>query len=235
MTEDKILAFLNLKKEQAINKTLIGITFWFDFSFTLAIILFGLLLNVFELNFSDCIFFVGCITTVFCSILWYKKATNPTNEISFPVYVLFISTVKLFYGYLRFSNREALVFQYPQFGWLHLMVMVVFILVVFYMWWKFYHVFRDLKKHTLEQARKNIEKKQLKVLWIPIFVGSPMILVRLLRNDLIDLKLGVGFCLWSLSCIWMCLFLMLLPKYIVMKKYKIADILSKSKGNSSMS
>lgn len=235
MTEDKILAFLNLKREQTISKDLMKIAFWFDFSFTVAIVLFGLFLRVFKFNFLDCLFFVGCILTITCFSIWCKKAVNLTAEISFPAIVLFVSTVKLFYAYFRFSNREATVFQYPRFNWFHLIVMVISLLIVFYMWWRFYQIFRDLKTRTIKQARKNIEKKQRRLLWIPFFIGSPMILVRLIRNSTIEMKLGIGFCLWSLFCIWMCLFLMLLPKYIVMKKYKIADILSKNKGNSSMS
>lgn len=227
MSEDKILAYLNYKKNQTLDKTLMKIVFWFDFSFTMIIILLGLLLRVFKFQFFDYVYLLVSITTILIFAFWLKKAINPTVEISFSAFVLFISSLKLFYAYLCFSNIEVIKYGYPKFSWFHLIVLIAAVLIVLYMWWRFYQIFCDLKDHTIDQARKNIQKKQFKFLWIPIFIGSPMIVVRLTRNTFVDMKLGIGFCLWSLSCIWLCLCLMLLPKYIVMKKYKVANILSK--------
>ena len=56
MSEDKILAYLNYKKNQKLDKTLMKIVFWFDFSFTMIIILLGLLLRVFKFQFFDYVY-----------------------------------------------------------------------------------------------------------------------------------------------------------------------------------
>ena len=225
MTEKKILAYLNFEKNKKLDKSLMKIVFWFDFGFTAIIILFGLLLNVFKFYFLDCVYLGACIVSTVVFAIWCKKAINPTVEISFSIFVLFISTVKLFYAYLSFSNFELIEDGYPRFGWFHLTILVIFMLIVFYVWMRFYQIFCELKTHTIKQAKKNVEKKKTKLLWIPIFIGSPMILVRLIRGNMVDMSLGMGFYLWSLLCVWLCLCLMLLPKYIVIKKYKVADIL----------
>lgn len=226
MTEDKILAYLNLNKVK-IDKSLMKIVFWFDFSFTVAIIIFGLLLNIFKFEIFDYVFLCGSIVSIVFFAFWLKIAKNAASEITFSTYVLFISTFKLFYGYVCFSNLEKFEDGYPRFGYFHLIALLVFLSLAFHMCLRFYQIFRDLKTQTIEQARKNIEKKQSKILWAPLFIGSPMVLVKLIKGEMIDMKLGIGFCFWVLTCIWLFFLLMLVPKYVVTKKYKIANILSK--------
>ena len=226
MTEDKILAFLNLNKDKKIDKSLMKIAFWFDFSCTVAIIIFGLLLNIFKFLFLDYVFLCGSFVSIIFFAIWLKLAQNAASEISFSTYVIFISTLKLFYGYLCFSNMEKIEYGYPRFTYFHLLAILVFVSLGFHICWRFYKIFQYSKNHTIKQVRKYIEKKNGNFLWIPLFIGSPMLLVRLLKGKMIDMRLGIGFCFLVLACIWLFLFLMLIPKYVVIKKYKVANFLS---------
>ena len=229
MTEDKILAYLNLKKEQKIDKTLMKIVFWFDFSFSTTIMLFELLWQDFKIEFLDYIYMVTSIALVVIFAILCKKSINPSAEITYSGFVLFASTVKIFYAYLRFSEVELIIDGYPKFSLFHLIALVACLLIALYICWRFFQIFCGLKLHTIEQARKNIEKKQPRFLWIPVFIGLPMIVVRIIKDDLLAMRLGIGFYFWVLDCLWLCLCLMLLPKYVVVKRYKVANIFSKER------
>ena len=226
MTEDKILAFLNLNKDKQIDKSLMKCLFWSDFSFTVAIIIFGLLLHIFQFLFLDYVFLCGSFVSIIFFAMWLKLAKNAASEISFSTYVVLISTLKLFYGYLCFSNMEKIEYGYPRFTYFHLIALLVFVSLGFHICWRFYKIFQYSKTHTIKQVRKYIEKKNGKFLWIPLFIGSPMLLVKLLKGKMIDMRLGIGFCFLVLACVWLFFFLMSIPKYVVMKKYKVANILS---------
>ena len=224
MTEEKILAYLNLGKNQKIDKWIMKCVFWFDVSFTWGIILFGLLLRAIEISVINIIFIsFSAIINIVC-LIWCKKAVNPVTELSYTCVVLAVTVVKLFYGYIVFSKMEAAVDGYPRFSWLYGVVLAVALLIVLYMWSRMYGIFKDLKTNTIEQARENIKKKKTWFWWIPISVGPPMIYVRLLEDGLENMGLGIGFGLWVLACVFLCLTLMAIPKYIIAKKYKVADV-----------
>lgn len=224
MSEEKVLAYLNLDKHQKIDKGLMGIAFWFDVSFTWTVILVGLLLEAFTFSEFDIVFIVVSIITNIVFFIWYKKSVNPVDEIWFSIIVLGTTAVKLFYGYVVFSKSEAIENGYPQFGLIYIIVLLVFLLIDLYMWQKSYRVFQDLKTNTIKQAKKNIEKKKGWFWWIPVIGGgSSMVYVRLFKGNFENMGLGIGFALWVLACIWLCLALMLVPKYVVCKRYKVAD------------
>lgn len=56
MTEEKILAFLNIDKNKKADKTIMNIAMWFDVAFSLAIILFGLLFEYISINLFNIVF-----------------------------------------------------------------------------------------------------------------------------------------------------------------------------------
>lgn len=226
MTEEKILAYLNFGKNQKIDKSLMKIMFWFDFGFTTIILLYGFLLDYFKFDFYDYVYICGCVSIIIFFSIWCIIAKNPITEITFSTYLSFVTILKLLYAYIRFSPIEKSIKGYEVFGFFHIVIFVVFILMAVYMLLRFYQIWRDLKKHTIKHAKKNMEERQLGCIWIPIGIGSPMILVRLIQGSKIELQFGLGFSLWALMCIWIFFFLLALPKYIIIKKYKIADIFS---------
>lgn len=220
MTIEKVLSYLNISKEQNDNKLLPKICIGFNFGVTLFISVFAILLfrpsNFFIYIFwgiFDVIYFVFCIT--------YKKIwwQIPITSIG-----LFALTLKTFFAYKITSQFEFAEAEIPIFSWLHTLVLVLSIGTIAYFGVKSYQAYKFLKNNTLTSAKKEIASKNRMPKWIAMIAslsGSPMILVRLLRDDFKSFGLGMGFAMWSLGLVFVILLAMLLPKLIVFLIYRV--------------
>ena len=113
------------------------------------------------------------------------------------------------------------------FTWLHSLVLVLSIGTIAYFCTKSYQAYKILKTNTLTSAKKEIASKNRMPKCIALIAslsGTPMILVRLLRDDLKSFGLGIGFAVWSLGLVFVILFAMLLPKLIVFLRYRVWSI-----------
>lgn len=215
--KDKILSFLNLK-DSKIDKSLMKIVLSFDFAYTFVIIAFGLLLGCIDLSWYNIgigSFFI--IVTIFLYI-FYIKLQNPAQQFLYTVICLFSSCVKMFYGYFVFANGEYAKYGRSRFTVAHILVLLLSIFLSIYIIRRFYSSFI---KNFGDNKPQSIGKTYKLVLMISSF--SPMIFVRLFKTNLLDLGLGVNFVFWTLACIWYSMIYMLLPKCIVVKKYKVKE------------
>lgn len=113
------------------------------------------------------------------------------------------------------------------FTWLHSLVLVLSIGTIAYFGVKSYQAYKILKNNTLTSAKKVIASRNRMPKWIALIAslsGSPMILVRLLRDDFKSFGLGMGFAMWSLCLVFVILFAMLLPKLVVFLRYRVWSV-----------
>ena len=137
---------------------------------------------------------------------------------------LLILMIKTFFAYKITSHFEFVEAKIPSLTWLHAFVLVLAVGTIVYVLAKFYQAYNILKNNTLSSAKKKIMSKNRKPVWIALIAslsGSPMVLVRLLRDDFEAAGLGMGFWLWSLGLIFAILFAWFLPKLIVFFRYRV--------------
>lgn len=224
MKKEKVLSYLNINNSTPNDKSMPQICFGFNVGVTVFILIFAILLfrplnlcAYFLLGAWDIIYFIFLI-----------RYHNPLWQIPLTAIGLLSLTIKLFFAYIITSKFEFSESQMPFFTWVHATVLVLSIGVIFYVWAKFYQAYKILKDNTLEVAKDKIAKKNPTPKWIALIAllsGSPMILVRLLRDDFNTLNLGLGFGMWTLGCIFIILFAMLLPKLIVLIRYQAWNFL----------
>ena len=218
--KDKILSFLNLKYDK-FDKSLMKIALSFDVAYTVVIIAFGLILNCIDLSWQNLgIVFLFIAETIFLYVL-YVKLRNPAQQFSYTVIVLFSSSIKLFYGYFVFANGEYIEYGRSRFTVAHALILMLSIFLSIYVLCKFYKFYSCFIKNLCDNETKQYKKTPKWLLIISSF--SPMIFVRLSEKNLLDLGIGVNFVFWALACIWFSMIYMLLPKCIVVKKYKVKD------------
>ena len=226
MTQEKVLCFLGLEKNQKIDKTTMKIAFWFDFIYTIVIIGCGFLFELFSITLMNIIFISCLFLADIVFLVWFKYTYNPVHLISYCMVVYIITTLKLLYGYFIFSRGELTKDGYPLFSLAHIIVLIIFFILFIYLCIKFYRVYRDLKNHTVDYVISKIkrENKKSKIERIAIVIGScsPIVLVRLFDDYLENMGLGIGFGFWTLACIWLWLACAHIPKYVVAKKYNAA-------------
>lgn len=220
MTIEKVISYLNINEEPNDNKILPKICFGFNFGVTLFISVFDILLFR-SSNFCiyifcalfDVIYFILCLT--------YKKIWWQIPMTSIGLFVLILKT---FFAYKITSQFEFSKSGIPMFTWLHSLVLVLSIGTIAYFSVKSYQAYKILKNNTLTSAKKEIASKNRMPKWIVLIAslsGSPMILVRLLRDDFKSFRLGMGFAMWSLGLVFVILLAMLLPKLIVFLRYRV--------------
>ena len=223
MTNEKILAFLNIDIDQPIDKTLEKILFWFDFSFTFFIIVGGLLTKVLqEMDFST-VFILGFIISNILFAIWIKFSNNHEQIYLYATVVPIISSTKLMYGSWVFSKLEN-----ENFSIWYIMVLVLFVSLGLFGVFRKQQFLHDLKVTTIKQARKNLEKKNkgFGVIVMPLSVTASIAFV-LARVFSRNLNVGLGFILWALACIWLFMSMGFMYNYIIARKYKVADIFLK--------
>ena len=220
MDKEKILAFLNFDSSKTTDKFTMKLFVWFNVSFSLFIILGGLLVEVFDFSLLNILFAALSLVTnilFFVSIHFIK---TQANEWFHHLGVVLATILTLLYGWFIFSQGEVLEYGYPPFTWIHIAVLIAGFVLGLYLAIKMIWVFCLLKTYTIKQAREKLQKKL--PVWIPIVLGcSPMVLVRLLRGPYKSMGLGIGFAFWALMCIWIILLLAILPKVYVIFKYKV--------------
>lgn len=223
MTIEKVISYLNINENLNDNKSLPKICFGFNLGVTLFISVFAILL-VRPSNFYIYIFGGLFDVTYFILCLTYKKTwwQIPITSLG-----LFVLTLKSFFAYKITSQFELYKSGIPMFTWLHSLVLVLSIGTIAYFCTKSYQAYRILKNNTLASAQKEIASKNRMPKWIALIAslsGTPMILVRLLRDDFESFGLGVGFAMWSLGLVFVILLAMLLPKLIVFLRYRVWSI-----------
>lgn len=221
MTEEKVLYFLGLEKNQKINKFIMKMFFCFDLSFAVFIILSGLILQLFSFSVLDFIFIFSSI--IFCAIFFafLKLITNPVYQFSYVIIVSITSIFKLLYGYYVYAKGEFLEYGYPIFTWTHLTVLIFSLLLALYVILKFCKSYKILKENGIERlSAKTLKASKMTKFVIIIASCSPIILIKLSENIMDHSGLGMGFACWLLMCCWIFLMLIFLPKYIVAMKYK---------------
>ena len=220
MKKEKVISFLNIDPVAKNDKSLPKICAGFNIGITVFIFIFAILLfrpDNLVLYFA---FFIWDIA-YFIFLLLYR---NPLWQIPLTAIGLFSSALKSFWGYAITSKFEFAKAQLPMFTFLHASAVVVTIVLIAYMWTNFFQVYKLLKEYSLETAKKKIAMRNPMPKWaafIAAFSGSPMILVRLFRDDFQNFGIGLGFCMWSLGLLFIFLFALLIPKLIVFIKFHV--------------
>ncbi len=220
MEKQKVILYLNINDTTNTDKSLPKICMAFNIGVTVFMLIFAILLfrttNFYTyilFAFFDIIYFI--LLTKYHKTLWQFPLTGIG---------LFALTTKLFLGYIIISQYELEKVQTSMFTWLHAVVLVLAIGTTAYFWAKSYQAYKILKDNTIESAPKIIAKKNPIPKWVALIFslsGSPMILVRLLRDDFQNTGLGLGFCMWTLGIIFAMLFAMLLPKIVVLIRFRV--------------
>ena len=216
MDEEKLLAYLSLKRQQPINKASLIVNLLLDIVITTGTLFYGLLCEVFAVSVRDIIYLSFLVITCLAFCLWYRKAVNPVIQFVFPVVVFTASSLKLFYLYILFADAE--------FIWIHLITLIEIVIAAACVWIRAYRILHFLNDHTLEQTRYAFKAKAY-VLWTPLAVTVTIILYTAIsklikKPNHLD---GAGIVLWILVCLFLWMALIALPKYIVTRKYKVAE------------
>lgn len=141
MNEEKILAFLNLSKNKEIDKSIMKISYWFDFGFTLFIIICGLTFGVYSFTIMNMIYFVLFILCSLGFYIWLKISKNPISEVTFVFAMLLITFLKLLFAFITFSIENQ-----KEFTYYHLLLMSICVLLAIWVMRGKFLVWQDLKK-----------------------------------------------------------------------------------------
>ena len=126
------------------------------------------------------------------------------------------------YGWAIFSKGEVIEFGHPRFGWMHIAVSISAVTLAAYMLLRLYRAYKVTMNHSPEEAQSILlSQNNGGVSILAVLLGFPMVLVRLLKGPFAEMGLGIGFGLWSLMCIWSMFAVFMLPKIIVILKYKV--------------
>lgn len=220
MNKEKILAFLNFETGKKADKFTMKLFVWFNVSFSMFIVLGGLLVGVFDFSLLNILFATISIVTNVLFFVTIHFIKTQASEWFHHFWVVLATIISLLYGWRIFSQGEALEYGYPQFTWMHIAVLIAGLTLGLYFAIKMVWVFCLLKTNTVKRAREKLQRKL--PVWIPIVSGgSPMVLVRLLRGPFKSMGLGIGFAFWTLMCIWVIFLIAILPKVYVILKYKV--------------
>lgn len=236
MTEEKILWFLGLNKDQKMDKFLMKYAFSFDFITTIVILCGCLLFKIIPLTLSNTIVSFCFILSDMLFVLFFKLIKTIIYVYYYSFIVFISNIVKFLYGFAMFSRFELVEKGYPVFTLLHLFVLIVSVFFSIFFMLKFYIVYRDLKTHTINEVEIKLKKKKKKYtktktskIVLRIFCGlcgiSPFALSRLFRVSFPDFGLGFGF--WLFFCIWILITSLFLPKFIVSIKYNAPQYFKK--------
>ena len=230
MERKKLLWFLDIDEPKGLNKFTMKVFWGFDISFSLTVVLFGLLFECISTSFFNiaCVIFI--ITTAILFFVWFKLAKKVTTNIPFIPLIIGVSTLKLFYGYSIFSKGEMTDFGYPLFTWVHMTVLIVAISISLIYYGAYFKLYKDVKniplpdllereKNTIRSAEKLVKFNRWLVI-LPALLPSPYIASKILKIWEVGNGLGVGFCMWLLSCCWIVLASLYFPKLIVYIKHK---------------
>ena len=223
MTQEKILAFLNMEKDKPIDRGFMKLMFWFDLAFSVFIIIVGLLFDVFATPVFSIIISLSFIVTIICFAVWLILAKNPAQLHLYMAVVTTTSVAKLVLGSMVVSSWEKM-----SFSVLHIIVTMFFVSLALYGVLKKQRVLKELKTNSVKQVQKNLEKKNKGVgaIVMPISTTATLgfFLSRVLSRTF---NIGMGFLLWVLASIWLLMAIGAIYNYIIAKKYKVADIFSK--------
>lgn len=220
MEKEKVISYLNINPTAKANKSVPKIIEGFNIGISIFIFVFAAFLFRPENLILYFIFFLWDIIC-FIFLLAYR---NPLWEIPLTALGLISSSLKLFWGYIITSQFEFAEAQTPVFTWLHALVLVLAVMIVAYSCTRFYEVYKTLRDNSLTVAKGKIASQKSTPKWPAIIAGlsgSPMIFVRLFRDDFQNMGFGLGFCTWSLGIVFALIFAMLLPKLIVLMKFRV--------------
>ena len=224
MTDEKVLAFLNLRTDGKEDKSLPKITIWYDVGVAIATGA-ALLLHT-PLSQTHIAAIISFVVTDVLLFIWLALYKNPVRQFNLAFAAMLATIIKLFYGYAEIALEEKND-GIPMFTWIHLAVLIVILFMAFCVIRKMYRAYRFTKENSIEEATEKIRKDNPVPKWA-IVVGaigaSPMILVRLFKDDLQSLGLGGGFLFWAMGCIWVFMLIISLPKCIVSKRFHAAEI-----------
>ena len=219
MSREKILAFLKLNETESIDKFMMKFFMWFHVIGTVIIFLPGFAFHFIDVSWFHIAVFVFSVLTGILSLLSSHIMKNPVWLSIHSPTVAFCSMLLWFYGWQVYSESEH---EYPKFTWIHIIVLWITLILGFYVFLKIFRVYRGLQTHMTEQAQFEVQKKTHGYGWVIVpLCGVPMTLVRVLKGPLKAMKLGAGFALWLLGCIWLLFILMRLTHIIVIFKYKV--------------
>lgn len=228
MSNENILAFLDLRRNKKTEGVLIRNLWGMDVGFTIFIIVGGLLVRIIPFSFLNITFIIAAILSDVAFYFIKNKVINPAHEFSYTMLQLIISILKLFWGYDVFSKGEIIEYGYSKYTTTHTIIMVACIVGAICLIARSIKIYSELKKYTLDEYRIILRNKKRIPSWIiwvicAISTISPLVLVNIFEDKLNSSGFGIGCCLWSLAWIWIFNLLILTPKWLVAKKYKVAE------------
>ena len=203
------------KNDKSMPKICLG----FNLSLTIFIFIFAILF-LHPMHYYSCVFW-GLLDVIY--FVFLIKYSNPLWQIPLTVAGMLGLTLKSFFAYIIISQYEMIKTQTPMFTYLHALVLLFAIGLVAYLWSKFYQTYIILKNNTITRAQEKIILKNKMPKWVAIvssLSGSPMVLVRLFRDDLSMAGLSMGFFMWILFILFVIILAMLIPKLFVLIRFK---------------
>jgi len=200
------------------------ILMWFNVSFSGFIILIGILLCPVELDnwFDDyfCFYTVFVIFSLVTNIGFFlsiRYINKPAYEWIYMAAVSLCSVLTLLYGW--YISSKALVKDGVLFDKRHLTILIAALFLSAYLIGRFIWAFTLMKNNTIEDVQFKILQSNDKAIVMPILLTTtPVIFVFF---DQTSGGMGLGLCLWSLMCIWLFIFLILMQKVLFILKYKV--------------
>ena len=219
MNKEKIISYLNVNPTNN-DKTMPTLTLGFNVGVTLFVLIFGILLYH-PSNYFIYVLFCVLDAIYFAFLKIYR---NPFWQIPLSAVGMLELTIKSFFAYIIIAQYEFVKDKTPMFMWIHALVAVLAIGAMAYLLAKFYQAYKILNDNGIKAAKKEIGAKNKMpklVAIIASLTSSPMVFVRLFRDDLQIAGLSAGFFVWVLALAFAIIFTMILPKLIVFIKFKV--------------
>ena len=220
MDKEKILAFLNMDLKKDVDKFTMNLFTWFYVGFSAFVFGGGALLQLIEFSAVDfCALFFCLASTVFL-FAGIRFCRKHTEEWFHHLTATVCSVLILLYGWAVFSKGELIEFGYPQFGLIHVSALLAALALGGYMILKFYRAFKITVNNTLDDATAILQSQNKSL--IPVAAAfCPVLLAVLLEGQFAEVKFSIGLGFWCLMCVWLALALFMLPKIIVIIKYRV--------------
>ena len=228
MNEEKILTFLNLKKDAKRNKFMPKLDWGMNISYTIFIGAFLCLTRASSLNIAFAISFL-IVDLLLGLILIINK--NPAFQIILDVLSMLFISLKLLVGYIILSKWQFVEYGFPIYTWLHSVVLILALCATVYLTTWLWRSYKIIQKNPIRIARQKIAKANKPKKWpyiIAMVFSCPVIIAQWLAQRIEHFGISIGFWLWLLMLIYAMIASSGFLKVVIVLRYKAYSYFKKN-------
>lgn len=229
MNEEKVLAFLNLRKDDKRDKFMPKLDWGMNIGYTVFIGAFLCFPNFVSLNTAFAISFL-VVDLLLGLILIINR--NPVYQIILDVLAMLFVASKLFIGFIILSRWQFVEYGTPIYTWVHSIVFLLVACMAIYAISWLWQSYKTIRKYPVRIAQNKIAKMSSPKKWpyiVTVVFGCPVIVAQWFAQRLETFGIGIGFWFWALALIYTMIASAGVLKVAIIFRYKAYTYFKKEK------